>query len=567
MAHAAGSASRARGVRRVRRGAPALPRRRQDEHRPQPLAAGEHAVAHRVATTRRAVSAAGESASSAASTRSRRASSQSRSGRCGALTASGRRRGQPERRRRRLQLAALVEDLDAPLGLLELGMAEARQLHAALVELERCSSARSPSSSFLTIVSSSAIAASKSLMWDRCQCSDGITLYASCHGRGYVRDRSRDFALQFARVRASRARDRRRDAGGVADDGGPVARSSRPRSRAPSTASGLSVRAGRRSARESRRCAPLATARDAAASRRVGAAEPRPRIAGEPAARGRAPRAGDASALKRRVRARVSPVAHRRAQLVRQLGGVAAAHRDRAGNPRGRGGWSATCTRARRRCDAARAAARSRSVSRSMRRRIRPCAATTISAAADGVGARRSATKSAIVTSVSWPTAEITGTGHAGDGARDDLLVEGPEILDRSAAAPDDDDVDARHATDRAKRAAISAAAPSPCTRVGRITRCALGWRRREHLDDVAERRAVERRDDADLARQRGQRPFARRVEQPFGLQLLLQLLERQLQRAEAVRLAGARRRADTRPSARRRRAGRARRRAARRRA
>ena len=45
--------------------------------------------------------------------------------------------------------------------------------------------------------------------------------------------------------------------------------------------------------------------------------------------------------------------------------------------------------------------------------RSRPSLATTISAAADGVGARRSATKSAIVTSVSWPTAEIVGTGTA----------------------------------------------------------------------------------------------------------------------------------------------------------
>ncbi len=34
---------------------------------------------------------------------------------------------------------------------------------------------------------------------------------------------------------------------------------------------------------------------------------------------------------------------------------------------------------------------------------------TTSSAAADGVAARRSATKSAMVKSVSWPTAEITG--------------------------------------------------------------------------------------------------------------------------------------------------------------
>ncbi len=38
---------------------------------------------------------------------------------------------------------------------------------------------------------------------------------------------------------------------------------------------------------------------------------------------------------------------------------------------------------------------------------------TTSSAAADGVGARRSAAKSAMVKSVSWPTAEITGRGQA----------------------------------------------------------------------------------------------------------------------------------------------------------
>ena len=42
-----------------------------------------------------------------------------------------------ERRRRRLQLAALVEDLDAALGLFEPRVAEARELDAALVERER----------------------------------------------------------------------------------------------------------------------------------------------------------------------------------------------------------------------------------------------------------------------------------------------------------------------------------------------------------------------------------------------------------------------------------------------
>ena len=39
------------------------------------------------------------------------------------------------------------------------------------------------------------------------------------------------------------------------------------------------------------------------------------------------------------------------------------------------------------------------------------------------------------------------------------------------------------------------------------------------------------------LPRQRGQRALACGIEQAFGLQLLLQLLERQLQRAEAARL------------------------------
>ena len=42
-----------------------------------------------------------------------------------------------KRRRRRLQLAALVEDFDAPLGLFEPPVAEARELHAALVQCER----------------------------------------------------------------------------------------------------------------------------------------------------------------------------------------------------------------------------------------------------------------------------------------------------------------------------------------------------------------------------------------------------------------------------------------------
>jgi len=46
------------------------------------------------------------------------------------------------------------------------------------------------------------------------------------------------------------------------------------------------------------------------------------------------------------------------------------------------------------------------------------------SAAADGVGARRSATKSAIVKSVSWPIAEITGGSDAAMARATAFLVE-----------------------------------------------------------------------------------------------------------------------------------------------
>src|SRR6185312_10514492 len=58
-----------------------------------------------------------------------------------------------------------------------------------------------------------------------------------------------------------------------------------------------------------------------------------------------------------------------------------------------------------------------------------------------------------------------------------------------------------------------------------------------QDFQDVANRGAVERRDDADLARQRRQRALLRRIEQALRLQPLLQLLERELERAESLRL------------------------------
>ena len=88
----------------------------------------------------------------------------------------------------------------------------------------------------------------------------------------------------------------------------------------------------------------------------------------------------------------------------------------------------------------------------------------------------------------------------------------------------------------------MSSAAPSPCTRRTdddlRVGIAAL-----EHRQDVADRRAVERGDDPDAAGQERQRPLARLLEEAFrGCRRVRQLLERELQRAQAARLERTRR-------------------------
>ena len=172
-----------------------------------------------------------------------------------------------------------------------------------------------------------------------------------------------------------------------------------------------------------------------------------------------------------------------------------------------------------------------------MRLRNSSVAATTISAAADGVGARRSATKSAIVTSTSWPMADTTGTGHAtiARATRSSLNAQRSSI----DPPPRPTMITSTPARGPALRIAVatSAAASSPCTRAGRISTLRVRRAAPQHLQDVAQRRAVERRDDPDAPRQRRQRTLPRRIEEPFGLQALLQLLERELQGAQAVRL------------------------------
>src|SRR4029077_17817230 len=126
---------------------------------------------------------------------------------------------------------------------------------------------------------------------------------------------------------------------------------------------------------------------------------------------------------------------------------------------------------------------------------------------------------------------------HPRDRASHRFLVECPKILERAAATTDDDHVDARDACDlpeaaRNLRSGILALDPRRADHEVHV-RIATP----QYLDDVANRGAVERRDDPDLARQRRQRPLPGGIEQPFLLQAFLELVERELPRAEAVRL------------------------------
>ena len=225
-----------------------------------------------------------------------------------------------ERRRGRLDLAAFVEDLDAPLGFLEPRVAEARQLHAALEERERFSSARSPSSSFLTMVSSSAIADSKSLMMF-------MVITDSARARRPEILSVRHVAIVGARILplpGSHGRDRQaaHDAA-LRSDRASGQHSSRPRIRAQARRAGSDSRGGRpgrqaRLARCRRAVRPLPQPRPRAS-------DSRDRIPARCRPRSRASsrsRSCEAAARVGRRRPRRSP------KLIGQFRGMSSAHRE-----------------------------------------------------------------------------------------------------------------------------------------------------------------------------------------------------------------------------------------------
>ena len=109
-------------------------------------------------------------------------------------------------------------------------------------------------------------------------------------------------------------------------------------------------------------------------------------------------------------------------------------------------------------------------------------AGLTISAAAVGVGARTSATKSAIVKSVSCPTPLTTGTGAGQQSCAPGFVVEGPEVFHGAATAHQQNGIHAldwrsRVAVERLQRLHQRGRRPSPCTKAGATTTCTWGTR------------------------------------------------------------------------------------------
>ena len=131
------------------------------------------------------------------------------------------------------------------------------------------------------------------------------------------------------------------------------------------------------------------------------------------------------------------------------------------------------------------------------------------------------------------------GDGSLGHGAGQGLVVEGPEILHRTAAPGDDQDVGPGDGP--ARRHGVE-----PPDRGGHLSGggVALDHHRPHHhaagpavadaVQDIADHRAGRAGDHTDRGGHGGQAPFARGLEQPFGRQLLLEAFELCEQGADA---------------------------------
>ena len=117
-------------------------------------------------------------------------------------------------------------------------------------------------------------------------------------------------------------------------------------------------------------------------------------------------------------------------------------------------------------------------------------------------------------------------------GADDDLFVEGPEVLDRAAAARDDQQIgpgrERGKTANRSRDLFGSAFALDRNRPDDDVARAAIG----ETVEDIANDRTGWRRDDSDRGREVGKRPLAAFVEQPLSGERTAAPVEQRHQRA-----------------------------------
>src|SRR5882762_3395896 len=125
------------------------------------------------------------------------------------------------------------------------------------------------------------------------------------------------------------------------------------------------------------------------------------------------------------------------------------------------------------------------------------------------------------------------GNFRSEDGARDDFFVEGPQILHGAAAAREDEHVHDSSGVEKFQGFDDFLGGAFALHAHGINSQMYVRETPRENTHDVAHSGAARRRDNADAAGKKRQRLLARRVEKAFGFEAFLQLLERELERAE----------------------------------
>src|SRR5207253_4053552 len=114
------------------------------------------------------------------------------------------------------------------------------------------------------------------------------------------------------------------------------------------------------------------------------------------------------------------------------------------------------------------------------------------------------------------------GELRIGDGARDNFFVEGPHIYERAAATRKNQHVHKFFRIEKFQRLDDFLGRAFSLDARGKNGEMHVGKAAREDAHDVAHRGAARRSDETDVAGKKGQRPFARGVEEAFGFEALV---------------------------------------------